>query len=78
MGNGNRAQQKRERKNKDAPKEAKSQLKSNAAATDHKCKKCFVDFFKTARRPEIMRHMEAKHPGMAVEDCITNHENIRD
>ncbi|KAK0553861.1 hypothetical protein OC846_000763 [Tilletia horrida] len=60
MGNGNRAQQKRERNAKDAKKDPKSQLKTNEAAKNVKCSVCFQTFLSTVRQPALEQHSE-KH-----------------
>ncbi|KAK0563241.1 hypothetical protein OC844_002299 [Tilletia horrida] len=60
MGNGNRAQQKRERNAKDGKKEPKSQLKTNEAAKNVKCSVCFQTFLSTVREPALKEHAE-KH-----------------
>ncbi|CAO1627977.1 unnamed protein product [Sympodiomycopsis kandeliae] len=69
MGNGNRAQQKRERNLKDAKKEPSSQLKSNQAALSVKCKTCMQTFLGTVRRDALQQHAENKH-SKNVEDCF--------
>ncbi|KAF2251782.1 DUF1909-domain-containing protein [Trematosphaeria pertusa] len=70
MGNGNRAQQKRERNAAKAKGgEAKSQLKSNAAALTIKCKTCFQSFQSTTNRKMLSEHATNKH-SKAFEDCF--------
>ncbi|CAM1504286.1 Fc.00g018770.m01.CDS01 [Cosmosporella sp. VM-42] len=53
MGNGARAQQKRERNQKDQ-KVAKSQLKVNAQACDIQCQVCKSTFLKTTKAPAFV------------------------
>ncbi|KAM5367673.1 hypothetical protein ACJZ2D_009874 [Fusarium nematophilum] len=50
MGNGAKAQQKRERNQKDS-KAAKSQLKVNKQACDIQCQVCKSTFLKTTKAP---------------------------
>jgi len=70
MGNGAKAQQKRERnKEKEANKGASSQLKSNAAAKTIKCKTCFQDFQSTANRKTLDEHATNKH-SKTYEECF--------
>ena len=61
MGNGAKAQQKRERNQKDAGKSAKSQLKVNQAACDIQCVICKSTFLKTTKTPALLEHAENKH-----------------
>ncbi|CAJ2499974.1 Uu.00g028270.m01.CDS01 [Anthostomella pinea] len=68
MGNGAKAQQKRERNAKDG-KVAKSQLKSNVQAMDIQCKICFSTFLKTTRAPQLTEHAQNKH-GKPLTDCF--------
>ncbi|KAK4084514.1 uncharacterized protein Triagg1_994 [Trichoderma aggressivum f. europaeum] len=51
MGNGAKAQQKRERNNEKGGKAAKSQLKVNAQAMDIQCQICKSTFLKTTKAP---------------------------
>jgi hypothetical protein len=60
MGNGAKAQQKRERAQKDG-KTAKSQLKTNAQAMDIQCVICKSTFLKTTKAPALTEHAENKH-----------------
>ncbi|SHO78210.1 Hypothetical protein MSYG_2552 [Malassezia sympodialis ATCC 42132] len=70
MGNGARAQQKRERNAKTGgPKEAKSQLKANEAAKSVICVTCRQTFLQTVREPALAQHAENKH-GKTVKDCF--------
>jgi len=61
MGNGAKAQQKRERNGKGAAGAAKSQLKSNQAATNIICQTCRQTFFTTTRQPALEEHASNKH-----------------
>jgi hypothetical protein len=61
MGNGAKAQQKRERNQKDAGKGAKSQLKVNEKACDIQCNICKSTFLKTTKVPALLQHAENKH-----------------
>ncbi|KAJ2979591.1 hypothetical protein NQ176_g3151 [Zarea fungicola] len=69
MGNGAKAQQKRERNAKDKAGAAKSQLKVNQAACDIICTVCRSTFLKTTKPPQLLEHAQNKHnKGMA--DCF--------
>ncbi|KAF2433906.1 DUF1909-domain-containing protein [Tothia fuscella] len=68
MGNGAKAQQKRDRK-KDDKKGPTSQLKTNAAAKSIKCKTCFQDFQSTTNRQALETHADSKH-SKKYEDCF--------
>jgi len=69
MGNGAKAQQKRERNAKDASTGGKSQLKSNAAAKSIICKTCKQDFQVTTKRPALEEHASNKH-SKTYDDCF--------
>ncbi|KAE9964175.1 hypothetical protein BLS_008577 [Venturia inaequalis] len=69
MGNGAKAQQKRERNAKDAKGGASSQLKTNAAAKNIICKVCRQDFQCTVKRPQLEVHATDKHD-KTYEDCF--------
>jgi len=70
MGNGNRAQQKRERNaEKAAPKGAKSQAKSNEAAKKIVCVICKQPFLVTTRAPALEEHSQNKH-SKSMTDCF--------
>ncbi|KAF2773827.1 DUF1909-domain-containing protein [Teratosphaeria nubilosa] len=69
MGNGAKAANTRARKEAKGPKEAKSQLKSNAAAKTFKCKTCFQDFQSTTRRSDLEVHAGSRH-NKKYEDCF--------
>ncbi|KAF2265326.1 DUF1909-domain-containing protein [Lojkania enalia] len=76
MGNGAKAQQKRERAQAKGGKgEAKSQLKSNAAALTIKCKTCFQSFQSTTNRRMLGDHATNKH-GKAFEDCFNADDGV--
>ncbi|CAO3598581.1 hypothetical protein BCR42DRAFT_412883 [Absidia repens] len=60
MGNGQKAQMKRER-NAKAAKGPQSQLKTNAAAKNIICKTCFQTFLCTSREKALTEHAENKH-----------------
>ncbi|KAK3187627.1 hypothetical protein K4F52_003685 [Lecanicillium sp. MT-2017a] len=70
MGNGAKAQMKRER-NAKATNTAKSQLKVNQAAMDIQCQICKSTFLKTTKAPELTKHAENKH-SKALADCFPN------
>ncbi|WFD49436.1 hypothetical protein GLX27_004117 [Malassezia furfur] len=72
MGNGARAQQKRERNAKaNASKDPKSQLKANEAAKNVICQVCRQTFLMTVREPALKQHAENKH-SKTVKDCFPN------
>ncbi|KAJ1651918.1 hypothetical protein GGF38_005477 [Coemansia sp. RSA 25] len=66
MGNGNKAQMKRER-NAKAGTEAKSQLKINVASKTIQCKVCFQTFMCTSKPPELTLHADNKHSKTLLE-----------
>ncbi|EXF76382.1 hypothetical protein CaCOL14_008963 [Colletotrichum acutatum] len=68
MGNGAKAQQKRDRNAKDA-KPKGSQLKVNAAAKDIQCQICKSTFLKTTKAPALTEHAENKH-SKGLADCF--------
>ncbi|PIA17121.1 DUF1909-domain-containing protein [Coemansia reversa NRRL 1564] len=68
MGNGAKAQQKRDRK-KDTCGVAKSQLKINEKARNISCQICRNTFMCTSRRSELEVHAENKH-GKSMNDCF--------
>ncbi|KAI8628909.1 DUF1909-domain-containing protein [Xylariaceae sp. FL1651] len=72
MGNGAKAQQKRERNAKDN-KVAKSQLKSNVKAMDIQCAVCKSTFLKTTRAPQLTEHAANKH-SKTLADCFPGYE----
>ncbi|KAI0392775.1 At2g23090 like protein [Xylariaceae sp. FL0594] len=71
MGNGAKAQQKRERNAKEG-KTAKSQLKTNAQAMDIQCVICRSTFLKTTRAPQLTEHASNKH-SKTLADCFPNY-----
>ncbi|EMD97360.1 hypothetical protein COCC4DRAFT_170564 [Bipolaris maydis ATCC 48331] len=75
MGNGAKAQQKRDRKGDSGPKEAKSQLKANAAAQTIKCKTCFQTFQGTTSRKMLTDHASNKH-SKDFGDCFNADEGV--
>ncbi|CAO3616701.1 unnamed protein product [Cunninghamella echinulata] len=68
MGNGQKAQMRRDRAAKDS-KKASSQLKVNAAAKNIICKKCFQTFLCTSREKALTEHAENKH-NLTLKDCF--------
>ncbi|KAJ2749878.1 hypothetical protein GGH94_004631 [Coemansia aciculifera] len=72
MGNGNKAQMKRER-NAKAGTEAKSQLKINVASKTIQCKVCFQTFMCTSKVPELTLHADNKHSKTLLE-CFPEHK----
>ncbi|KAF7562973.1 hypothetical protein G7046_g1174 [Stylonectria norvegica] len=75
MGNGARAQQKRERNMKDA-KPAKSQLKVNEKACDIQCQICKATFLKTTKAPALKQHSENKHAKNTFAECFPDVEDV--
>ncbi|PWN54017.1 DUF1909-domain-containing protein [Violaceomyces palustris] len=71
MGNGARAQQKRERNAKDAKSGPSSQLKVNEAAKNVMCMTCRQTFLLTVREPALKEHAENKH-SKTIADCFPN------
>jgi len=73
MGNGNKAQQKRERnaaKKKPVKGEA-STLKAKAAAMSQlKCSICMTPFQVTSSQKILQLHAENKHPKKSFTDCF--------
>ncbi|GAA5897727.1 hypothetical protein JCM6882_000078 [Rhodosporidiobolus microsporus] len=69
MGNGAKAQMKRDRAAKDAKKGPTSQLASNAKAMTIKCKTCMQVFMSTSRLPALEEHAQNKHSKPA-KDCF--------
>ncbi|PWO00060.1 DUF1909-domain-containing protein [Tilletiopsis washingtonensis] len=71
MGNGNKANMKRERNAKNAAaSEPKSQLKANQAALSVKCAVCMQTFMSTVRTAALQEHIDAKHPKKDVATCF--------
>ncbi|KAK7962278.1 hypothetical protein PG997_009444 [Apiospora hydei] len=73
MGNGAKAQQKRERNAKDGKGVAKSQLKVNQQAMDIQCVICKSTFLKTTRAPQLTEHAANKH-SKTLPDCFPSYE----
>ncbi|EPQ60933.1 DUF1909-domain-containing protein [Gloeophyllum trabeum ATCC 11539] len=70
MGNGAKAQQKRERNSKAPPaKGSKSQLKVNEAAKNIVCTTCRQPFMITTRQPALEQHAQNKH-SKTLADCF--------
>ncbi|EIM92762.1 DUF1909-domain-containing protein [Stereum hirsutum FP-91666 SS1] len=62
MGNGAKAQQKRERNaDKNGAKGSKSQAKVNEAAKNIVCQVCRQPFLVTTRAPALEEHSQNKH-----------------
>ncbi|EPQ28689.1 uncharacterized protein PFL1_03992 [Pseudozyma flocculosa PF-1] len=72
MGNGAKAQQKRERNAKAAGGVAKSQTKVNEAAKNVMCMTCRQTFLLTVREPALKQHAEDKH-NKTLAECFPNH-----
>ncbi|KAJ2145044.1 hypothetical protein IW136_001117 [Coemansia sp. RSA 678] len=68
MGNGAKAQQKRER-GKNEAKPAKSQLKQNEMAKTIICSVCRSTFLCTVKKNELQVHAQNKH-SKAFDDCF--------
>ncbi|KAF5130603.1 hypothetical protein E5D57_006941 [Metarhizium anisopliae] len=68
MGNGAKAQQKRERNAKDG-KVAKSQLKVNQQAMNIQCQICKATFLSTTKGPALQEHATNKH-SKEIGDCF--------
>ncbi|GAA5851552.1 hypothetical protein JCM8547_001131 [Rhodosporidiobolus lusitaniae] len=71
MGNGAKAQMKRDRNAAAAKKGPTSQLASNAKAMNIKCKVCMQVFMSTTRRPALQEHSQNKH-SKDVDACFDN------
>ncbi|KAN0061665.1 hypothetical protein ACQY0O_005656 [Thecaphora frezii] len=71
MGNGAKAQQKRERNAKSAGATAKSQTKINEAAKNVMCMTCRQTFLLTVREPALKQHAEDKH-NKTLAECFPN------
>ncbi|KAF8592049.1 DUF1909-domain-containing protein [Ramaria rubella] len=61
MGNGAKAQQKRDRAAKSGAKEAKSSLKVNEQAKNIQCTVCKQTFLVTTRQPALEEHASNRH-----------------
>ncbi|RDA83665.1 hypothetical protein CP532_4684 [Ophiocordyceps camponoti-leonardi (nom. inval.)] len=73
MGNGAKAQQKRERNQKDG-KAAKSQLKVNEKAKSIQCQICKATFLQTMKVPALLEHASNKH-SKGLADCFPGIES---
>ncbi|KAI0786031.1 At2g23090 like protein [Abortiporus biennis] len=67
MGNGAKAQQKRERNAAKGGATAKSQIKTNEAAKNIICSVCRQTFLLTTREPALTEHAQNKHNKSAAE-----------
>ncbi|TYJ56715.1 hypothetical protein B9479_002646 [Cryptococcus floricola] len=72
MGNGAKAQQKRDRNAKDAKGAGASQLKTNAASLTIQCDVCKATFQGTSKIPVLQQHVDSKHPKSTVAACFPN------
>ncbi|KAG0166480.1 hypothetical protein DFQ28_007210 [Apophysomyces sp. BC1034] len=72
MGNGQKAQMKRERNAKGQGKDPKSQLKANEAAKNIICLQCRQTFLCTSREKALTEHAENKH-SKTMNDCFPNY-----
>ncbi|KAI9017245.1 hypothetical protein HDU85_007202 [Gaertneriomyces sp. JEL0708] len=70
MGNGQKAQMKRDRAAKDKAGGAKSQLKVNEAAKNVQCQVCRQTFLLTIRQRALEEHVENKHTGKDFKSCF--------
>ncbi|GJN70440.1 zinc-binding domain-containing protein [Purpureocillium lilacinum] len=68
MGNGAKAQQKRDRNQKDT-KVAKSQTKVNQKALTIQCQVCKATFLQTTKAPALLEHASNKH-NKGLADCF--------
>ncbi|GAB5586227.1 hypothetical protein Unana1_01127 [Umbelopsis nana] len=69
MGNGQKAQMKRDRNAKDLKKGPTSQLKQNNAAKTVICQTCKQTFLCTIRAKALTEHAENKH-SKTIDDCF--------
>ncbi|KAF9929484.1 hypothetical protein BGZ65_005781 [Modicella reniformis] len=69
MGNGQKAQMKRERNAKQAAGNANSQLKANEAAKNIVCQICRQTFLCTIRTKALEEHATNKH-SKTINDCF--------
>ncbi|KZS96152.1 DUF1909-domain-containing protein [Sistotremastrum niveocremeum HHB9708] len=69
MGNGAKAQQKRDRNAKGSGPTAKSQTKINEAAKNIICATCRQTFLLTTREPALQEHAANKH-NKTLADCF--------
>ncbi|ORX77191.1 DUF1909-domain-containing protein [Anaeromyces robustus] len=75
MGNGQKAQHRRERMKENAPKAAKSQLKINEKAKNIICEVCRTTFLCTVREKALQEHVNNKHAGKTFKDCFPKYGN---
>ncbi|KAI9280564.1 At2g23090 like protein [Umbelopsis sp. AD052] len=73
MGNGQKAQMKRDRNAKDAKKGPTSQLKANNAAKSVICQVCKQTFLCTIRAKALTEHADNKH-SKTLEECFPGFE----
>ncbi|EJF66502.1 hypothetical protein BD309DRAFT_961235 [Dichomitus squalens] len=69
MGNGAKAQQKRERNAVKTANNAKSQIKTNQAALNIVCSVCRQTFLLTTRAPALEEHAQNKH-SKSLAECF--------
>ncbi|CAG8557096.1 18315_t:CDS:2 [Acaulospora morrowiae] len=69
MGNGQKAQHKRERAKTQAQKAPTSQLKTNEAAKNIMCQVCRNTFLCTVRQKALTEHAENKH-NKKLDECF--------
>ncbi|PCH33431.1 DUF1909-domain-containing protein [Wolfiporia cocos MD-104 SS10] len=74
MGNGAKAQQKRERNAAKAGGTAKSQTKTNQAALNITCQTCRQSFLLTTRAPALEEHARNKH-NKTMAECFPGQPN---
>ncbi|KZP32202.1 DUF1909-domain-containing protein [Athelia psychrophila] len=74
MGNGAKAQQKRERNADKSAGGSKSQIKSNETAKTIVCATCKQGFLLTTRGPALEEHSQNKH-SKTMADCFPNYVN---
>eukprot|EP00389_Voromonas_pontica_P000047 GDKH01000076.1.p2 GENE.GDKH01000076.1~~GDKH01000076.1.p2 ORF type:complete len:79 (-),score=21.74 GDKH01000076.1:137-373(-) len=72
MGRTNacRSAQKRDRAAANAPKDPKSQLKSNQQAMNITCNICRQPFMNTQNRMQLQGHVDSKHSKSTFDDCF--------
>ncbi|KAJ5764819.1 hypothetical protein N7520_004378 [Penicillium odoratum] len=69
MGNGAKANMKRERNAKDAKGAPKSQKKANEQAMNIQCQTCRQTFLQTTKAPALLEHASNKH-SKGLADCF--------
>ncbi|WVQ78458.1 hypothetical protein IAT38_000544 [Cryptococcus sp. DSM 104549] len=71
MGNGAKAQQKRDRNAKaGGAKGESSQLKANAAALTIQCNICKATFQGTSKQLVLQQHVDSKHSKLDIPQCF--------